>query len=68
MHDGVGVDKQRGDVRVQRAFLLRRARVQLPGRDGHALHLVRLRRHAYQVFEDTRACGDFGGRSIHIDC
>ncbi|KAL6651264.1 hypothetical protein ACP70R_010189 [Stipagrostis hirtigluma subsp. patula] len=22
----------------------------------------------YQVFEDTRACGDFGWRSIHIDC
>ncbi|KAG2574233.1 hypothetical protein PVAP13_7KG316815 [Panicum virgatum] len=22
----------------------------------------------YQVFEDTRACGDFGWHSIHIDC
>lgn len=22
----------------------------------------------YQVFEDTRACDDFGWRSIHIDC
>lgn len=22
----------------------------------------------YQVFEDTQACGDFGWRSIHIDC
>ncbi|KAF8651700.1 hypothetical protein HU200_063213 [Digitaria exilis] len=22
----------------------------------------------YRVFEDTRACGDFGWRSIHIDC
>lgn len=22
----------------------------------------------YEVFEDTRACGDFGWHSIHIDC
>ncbi|PAN39743.1 hypothetical protein PAHAL_7G265600 [Panicum hallii] len=22
----------------------------------------------YQVFEDTRACGDFGWHSIHINC
>ncbi|CAN6229298.1 unnamed protein product [Urochloa humidicola] len=22
----------------------------------------------YEVFEDTRVCGDFGWRSIHIDC
>ncbi|CAN6240615.1 unnamed protein product [Urochloa humidicola] len=66
---GQGAHGQRGLVRVQPHQVPRRARVQLQGREGDALlSKPGCAGTPYEVFEDTRACGDFGWHSIYIDC